>query len=179
MLPNCRVYFANHKSKTTQWEDPRRSMVDQLPLPHGWEIRFSADNRKYFIDHNTKTTTYKGTVFERLITVIVKYCDSLTDPRSKTFEDESATSAGPIAAYERSFKWKVGHFRHLCTVSHTMHATKILNWLLLFLSLSLLICYVQANKLPQSILIPVSRSNVFEESFNQVSSDVSLAGVMS
>lgn len=73
----------------------------------------------------------------------------------------------------------MGHFRHLCTVSHTMHATKIHNWPLLFLSLSLLICYVQANKLPQSILIPVSRSNVFEESFNQVSSDVSLAGVMS
>ena len=60
VLPNCRVYFANHKSKITQWEDPRRSMADQLPLPKGWEIRFTEDNKRYFIDHNTKTTTFKG-----------------------------------------------------------------------------------------------------------------------
>lgn len=60
VLPNCRVYFANHKSKITQWEDPRRSMAEQLPLPRGWEIRFTKDNKKYFIDHNTKTTTFIG-----------------------------------------------------------------------------------------------------------------------
>ena len=36
-----RVYYVNHKSKTTQWEDPRHSMVDQLPLPQGLEMRFT------------------------------------------------------------------------------------------------------------------------------------------
>ena len=41
MLPNGRAYFVNHKSKITQWEDPRRSMADQLPLPFGWEMRFT------------------------------------------------------------------------------------------------------------------------------------------
>ena len=60
VLPNLRVYFANHKSKTTQWEDPRRSMVEQLPLPCGWEIRYTENNKKYFIDHNTRTTTFEG-----------------------------------------------------------------------------------------------------------------------
>lgn len=60
MLPNSRVYFVNHKSKTTQWEDPRRSMADQLPLPLGWEMRFTEQGVKYFVDHNTRTTTFQG-----------------------------------------------------------------------------------------------------------------------
>ena len=60
MLPNSRVYFVNHKSKTTQWEDPRRSMADQLPLPLGWEMRFTEQRVKYFVDHNSRTTTFQG-----------------------------------------------------------------------------------------------------------------------
>lgn len=60
MLPNGRVYFVNHKSKTTQWEDPRLSMADQLPLPLGWEMRFTEQGVKYFVDHNTRTTTFQG-----------------------------------------------------------------------------------------------------------------------
>ncbi len=59
-LPNGRVYYVNHKSKTTQWEDPRRSMVDQLPLPQGWEMRHTEQGVKYFVDHNTRTTTFQG-----------------------------------------------------------------------------------------------------------------------
>ena len=59
-LPNGRVYYVNHKSKPTQWEDPRRSMVDQLPLPQGWERRFTEQGVKYFMDHNTRTTTFQG-----------------------------------------------------------------------------------------------------------------------
>lgn len=34
-------------------------MAEQLPLPRGWEIRYT-ENNKYFIDHNTQTTTLKG-----------------------------------------------------------------------------------------------------------------------
>ena len=59
MLPSGRVYFVNHKSKVTQWEDPRRSMAYyQLPLPFGWEMRFTEQNVRYFIDHNSRTTTF-------------------------------------------------------------------------------------------------------------------------
>lgn len=60
MLPNGRVYFVNHKSKTTQWEDPRLSMADQLPLPLGWEQRTTDQGVKYYVDHNTRTTTFQG-----------------------------------------------------------------------------------------------------------------------
>ena len=60
LLPNNRVYYVNHKSKTTQWEDPRQSMADLIPLPAGWEMRFSENGQKYFIDHNTRQTTFQG-----------------------------------------------------------------------------------------------------------------------
>ena len=46
-------------TKTTQWEDPRRSMVDQLPLPQGWERRFTEQGVN-FVLANTRTTTFKG-----------------------------------------------------------------------------------------------------------------------
>ena len=55
-LPNGRV---NYKSKITQWEDPRRSMTDQLPLPFGWEMRFTEQNVRYFIDHNSRAKTFQ------------------------------------------------------------------------------------------------------------------------
>ena len=65
-LPNGRVCYLNHKSKTTQWEDPRRSMVDQLPIPQGWEMRFTEQGVKYFVDHNTRTTTFQGWIHSTL-----------------------------------------------------------------------------------------------------------------
>lgn len=57
-----------HPARHTQWEDPRRGGADSLlaqvaatPLPPGWEIRVTADGRQYFVDHNTRSTTFKGT----------------------------------------------------------------------------------------------------------------------
>ena len=35
-------------------------MADQLPLPLGWEMRFTEQGVKYFVDHNTRTTTFQG-----------------------------------------------------------------------------------------------------------------------
>ena len=39
-------------------------MMQQIaitPLPAGWEIRMTNDGRQYFVDHNTRVTTFKGT----------------------------------------------------------------------------------------------------------------------
>jgi len=75
------LYFMNHLTKTTQWEDPRkevhRQMMKQLnagtqsprsvasptpqdlgPLPEGWEQGSTPDGEQYFIYHPTKTTTW-------------------------------------------------------------------------------------------------------------------------
>lgn len=91
-----RVYFVNHNTKTTQWEDPRTQgyvchgppvprarapssgepraaalptstrpsslsfrLQNEEPLPEGWEIRYTREGVRYFVDHNTRTTTFK------------------------------------------------------------------------------------------------------------------------
>jgi len=42
--PNGRVYYVNHKNRTTQWEDPRtQGQLKEEPLPQGWEMRMTGD----------------------------------------------------------------------------------------------------------------------------------------
>ncbi|CAK6438671.1 unnamed protein product [Pipistrellus nathusii] len=114
-----RVYFVNHNTKTTQWEDPRtQGSQSEEPLPEGWEIRYTREGVRYFVDHNTRTTTFK-------------------DPRNGK---SSVTKGGPQIAYERSFRWKLAHFRYLC----------------------------QSNALPSHVKINVSRQTLFEDSFQQI-----------
>lgn len=60
--PEGRVYFVNHVTRTTQWEDPRtqgQEIMEEPPLPDGWEIRLTEDGVRYFVDHNTRTTTFQ------------------------------------------------------------------------------------------------------------------------
>lgn len=93
--PNGRVYFVNHKNRTTQWEDPRtQGIVQEDPLPEGWEMRYTSDGVRYFVDHNTKTTTFQ-------------------DPRGGQSKGPKGAYGVPIQ-YERSFRWKLGQFRYLC-----------------------------------------------------------------
>ncbi|XP_065675179.1 E3 ubiquitin-protein ligase Itchy isoform X2 [Hydra vulgaris] len=114
-----RLYFVNHNNRKTQWEDPRASgeILDQKPLPPNWEMRYTPDGVPYFVDHNTRTTSFN-------------------DPRTGL----PAVQAPGAIAYERSFRFKLMQFRHLC----------------------------QANSLPSHVKIVVSRTNVFEDSFQQI-----------
>uniref|UniRef100_A0A8C7SMS4 E3 ubiquitin-protein ligase n=1 Tax=Oncorhynchus mykiss TaxID=8022 RepID=A0A8C7SMS4_ONCMY len=89
---NGRVYFVNHNTRTTQWEDPRtQGMIQEPPLPPGWEMKYTAEGVRYFVDHNSRTTSFK-------------------DPRPG-FESGTGSSPG---AYDRSFRWKYHQFRFLC-----------------------------------------------------------------
>jgi E3 ubiquitin-protein ligase NEDD4 len=79
--PEGRPYYVDHNTRSTTWVDPRRQQyvrmtdprsstnqvavhqqpVSQLgPLPSGWEMRLTNTARVYFVDHNTKTTTWDG-----------------------------------------------------------------------------------------------------------------------
>ncbi|XP_041970110.1 E3 ubiquitin-protein ligase Su(dx) isoform X2 [Aricia agestis] len=94
--PDGRVYYVNHKNRTTQWEDPRTqgqeiSAPEEAALPPGWEIRFTEEGTRYFVDHNTRTTTFQ-------------------DPRPGAPKG----AYGVPRAYERSFRWKLSQFRYLC-----------------------------------------------------------------
>uniref|UniRef100_A0AAX7U1K5 E3 ubiquitin-protein ligase n=1 Tax=Astatotilapia calliptera TaxID=8154 RepID=A0AAX7U1K5_ASTCA len=56
---NGRVYFVHHPTRSTQWEDPRtQGLLNEKPLPEGWEMRFTVDGIPYFVDHTRRTTTY-------------------------------------------------------------------------------------------------------------------------
>ena len=70
--PDGRPYFVDHNSRTTTWLDPRlanapRSVFSSTstqtalnlgPLPSGWEMRMTSSERIYFVDHNTRTTSW-------------------------------------------------------------------------------------------------------------------------
>lgn len=34
------------------------SLQNEDPLPEGWEIRYTREGVRYFVDHNTRTTTF-------------------------------------------------------------------------------------------------------------------------
>ncbi|KAH3679536.1 hypothetical protein WICPIJ_008585 [Wickerhamomyces pijperi] len=100
--PEGRPYFVDHNTRTTTWVDPRRQQyirtygpnttvqqqpVSQLgPLPSGWEMRLTNTARVYFVDHNTKTTTWD-------------------DPRLPSSLDQN------VPQYKRDFRRKVIYFR--------------------------------------------------------------------
>jgi E3 ubiquitin-protein ligase NEDD4 len=97
--PDGRPYFVDHNSRTTTWLDPR--LADAPPsvfastatqtalnlgaLPSGWEMRMTSSGRIYFVDHNTRTTSWD-------------------DPRMPS-NDPSAPQ------YKRDYRRKVVYFR--------------------------------------------------------------------
>lgn len=102
LQPDSRVYFVNHKNRTTQWEDPRTqgqevSLIAEGPLPAGWEVRYTAAGERFFVDHNTRKTTFE-------------------DPRPGAAGAKGCPKGvyGVPRAYERSFRWKLSQFRYLC-----------------------------------------------------------------
>lgn len=105
--PEGRPYYVDHNARTTTWVDPRRQQyfrsygptqhggtnivqqqpVSQLgPLPSGWEMRLTNTARVYFVDHNTKTTTWD-------------------DPRLPSALDQN------VPQYQRDFRRKLVYFR--------------------------------------------------------------------
>ncbi|KAJ8302932.1 hypothetical protein KUTeg_019328 [Tegillarca granosa] len=116
-----RLYYVNHRNRTTQWDDPRtQGILKEDPLPEGWEMRYTVDGVRYFVDHNTRTTTFQ-------------------DPRGGQAKGPMGAYGVPIQ-YDRSFRWKLGQFRFLCS----------------------------SNALPGHVKITVSRDNLFEDSFAQI-----------
>ncbi|KAI0146935.1 HECT-domain-containing protein [Xylariaceae sp. FL1272] len=134
--PESRPYFVDHNTRTTTWVDPRRQQyirmyggqnnangtiqqqpVSQLgPLPSGWEMRLTNTARVYFVDHNTKTTTWD-------------------DPRLPSSLDQN------VPQYKRDFRRKLIYFR-------SQPAMRILSGQ----------CHIK-----------VRRSHIFEDSFAEIS----------
>ena len=103
--PEGRPYYVDHNTRTTTWVDPRRQTIIRVmgpggqgtglqpqtisqlgPLPSGWEMRLTSNARVYFVDHNTKTTTWD-------------------DPRLPSTLDVN------VPQYKRDFRRKLIYFR--------------------------------------------------------------------
>lgn len=97
--PEGRPYFVDHHTRLTTWIDPRTVQVapaaisasttanaNMGPLPSGWEMRLTSTGRVYFVDHNTRTTTWD-------------------DPRLPSNLDSNAPQ------YKRDYRRKVIYFR--------------------------------------------------------------------
>uniref|UniRef100_A0A4W3J1T1 E3 ubiquitin-protein ligase n=1 Tax=Callorhinchus milii TaxID=7868 RepID=A0A4W3J1T1_CALMI len=112
-----RFYYVDHNTRTTTWQRPTAEMIQESPLPPGWEMKYTSEGVRYFVDHNTRSTTFK-------------------DPRT----GYDSTTSGSPAAYDRSFRWKYHQFRFLC----------------------------HSNALPSHVKISVSRQTLFEDSFQQI-----------
>ncbi|KIJ69476.1 hypothetical protein HYDPIDRAFT_179279 [Hydnomerulius pinastri MD-312] len=103
--PEGRPYYVDHNTRTTTWVDPRRQTIIRVmgpngqnsalqpqaisqlgPLPSGWEMRLTSTARVYFVDHNTKTTTWD-------------------DPRMPSTLDAN------VPQYKRDFRRKLIYFR--------------------------------------------------------------------
>ncbi|KZT74124.1 HECT-domain-containing protein [Daedalea quercina L-15889] len=103
--PEGRPYYVDHNTRTTTWVDPRRQTIIRVmgpqgnnnnlqpqtisqlgPLPSGWEMRLTSTARVYFVDHNTKTTTWD-------------------DPRLPSTLDSN------VPQYKRDFRRKLIYFR--------------------------------------------------------------------
>lgn len=134
ITPEGRPYYVDHNTRTTTWVDPRRQQyirlygpnaqgstiqqqpVSQLgPLPSGWEMRLTNTARVYFVDHNTKTTTWD-------------------DPRLPSSLDQN------VPQYKRDFRRKLIYFR-------SQPALRIL---------------------PGQCHIKVRRNRIFEDSYQEI-----------
>ncbi|KAL2088843.1 hypothetical protein ACEWY4_015742 [Coilia grayii] len=161
-----RVYYVNHNNRTTSWTrpliqttseaaqaaapsmlspeaSPQHSPGPQHPyecgfLPTGWEVRSAPNGRPFFIDHNTKTTTWEDPRLK--IPVHMRKQPSLDpgdlgplppgweervhsdgrifyiDHNTKTtqWEDprlQNSAITGPAVPYSRDYKQKYEYFR--------------------------------------------------------------------
>ncbi|KAL4228206.1 neural precursor cell expressed [Mactra antiquata] len=144
VAPNGRVFYIDHNTAQTTWQDPRkpsrsgsvRNSQDDItlqsggimrpssnedllknlgPLPDGWEERTHSDGRVFYINHKARKTQWE-------------------DPRLQAL-------GGPAVPYSRDFKRKYDYFRSKLR---------------------------KPNNVPNKTDIKVTRNNVFEDSFRIV-----------
>jgi E3 ubiquitin-protein ligase NEDD4 len=132
--PEGQPYYVDHNTRATTWVDPRRQIIVRVmgpngqstslqpqtisqlgPLPSGWEMRLTSTARVYFVDSNTKTTTWD-------------------DPRLPSSLDANAPQ------YKRDFRRKLIYFRS----QHGMRAQ------------------------PGYYQIKVRRNHIFEDSYAEI-----------
>lgn len=164
--PNGRIFYINHKDKSTTWTDPRTGKDSSIPgqrsvksgkpkqddglgpLPAGWEERVHSDGRTFFIDHNSKKTQWNDPRYVQRV-----YKHTLT-PFNSLFRMDNPTIAGAAIPYSRDYKWKYDYLKNELMRNH------------------------RAPAHPKDFLIRVRRRHIFEDSFRHIQMPASKAHVL-
>nr|XP_014350264.1 PREDICTED: E3 ubiquitin-protein ligase NEDD4-like isoform X4 [Latimeria chalumnae] len=138
--------FSNPQSpQPSPYSSPKpQHKVAQSFLPPGWEMRIAPNGRPFFIDHNTRTTTWPG--WEERVHVDGRafYIDHNTkitqweDPRL-----QNPAITGPAVPYSREFKQKYDYFRKKLK---------------------------KPADIPNRFEMKLHRNNIFEESYRRIMS---------
>ncbi|KAF4792860.1 hypothetical protein TURU_116640 [Turdus rufiventris] len=87
-------------SDSSQQSSQQQPEMEQGFLPKGWEVRHAPNGRPFFIDHNTKTTTWEDPRLK-----------ISAHPRRKTSLDPVDLGPLPAVPYSRDYKRKYEFFR--------------------------------------------------------------------
>ena len=123
-------------------------VAEEKPLPGGWELRLDSKGRKYYIDHNTRTTTRN---------------------RPPSFDIESIklpTGWEVRFAEDKRFTYFVDHNTMTTTWEDPrIHTYQLEPAIQLRRKIKNLHKITRQAKVPGDIVIKIRRSHVFEDSF--------------
>ncbi|GAB5579526.1 E3 ubiquitin-protein ligase NEDD4-like isoform X16 [Prionailurus iriomotensis] len=126
--------------------------VTQSFLPPGWEMRIAPNGRPFFIDHNTKTTTWEDPRLKFPVHMRSKASlnpndlGPLPDSKITQWEDprlQNPAITGPAVPYSREFKQKYDYFRKKLK---------------------------KPADIPNRFEMKLHRNNIFEESYRRIMS---------
>uniref|UniRef100_A0AC34FUV6 E3 ubiquitin-protein ligase n=1 Tax=Panagrolaimus sp. ES5 TaxID=591445 RepID=A0AC34FUV6_9BILA len=183
-----RVYYVDHNSRTTTWQRPTAEIInahdqwqstrtnaqenyngrflynageDALgPLPDGWERREDPNtHREYFVNHVNRTTQWEDPRTQgmpdaplpdgwemRITDQGVPFFIDHVNRQTTYNHPRTGKPLGPFGmqglqmSMDKTFKFKIAQFRYLCL----------------------------SNSVPNHVKITVSRTNLFEDSFQEI-----------
>jgi atrophin-1 interacting protein 5 (WW domain-containing E3 ubiquitin protein ligase 1) len=183
-----RVYYVDHNSRTTTWQRPTAEIInahdqwqstrtnaqenyngrflyqsgeDALgPLPEGWERREDPNtHREYFVNHVNRTTQWEDPRTQgmpdaplpdgwemRITDQGVPFFIDHVNRQTTYNHPRTGKPLGPFGmqglqmSMDKTFKFKIAQFRYLCL----------------------------SNSVPNHVKITVSRTNLFEDSFQEI-----------
>ena len=183
-----RVYYVDHNTRTTTWQRPTTDMIaaheqwqnnranaqqhydsrflyqtseDALgPLPQGWERREDPNtHREYFVNHINKTTQWEDPRTQGMpdaplpegweMRMTEQGVPFFIDHVNRTTTYNHPRTGKPLGPFgmqglqmsvDKTFKYKIAQFRYLCL----------------------------SNGVPNHVKITVSRTNLFEDSFQEI-----------
>lgn len=167
VTPQGQIYYHHIPSGISTWYDPRVTratngcmsenlspLLAQVPLPEGWEIKHTSTGRKYFVNHNNKTTQFTD---PRLVSLINRDQSPAFNLRFPPHLSESSplrevTRQNVVSTPPSSSRWGKSECRDS-----------------LMLKIKKLSQELQKFKLPSGhCRIEISRNNIFEDSYKQV-----------